>query len=396
VANGLLQYGDPGYIPTAADIEADPSVSVAGGLGPLAVETPEVKAARQMQNRAQGFATAQQSPFAGLQQQSQYNMSPQQLAQIYATMAGGADDPTQVGNQFVRAMQAQQQIERQNNPLEVFMRMYGNVNPYDFETDSLQAFHENFVRTGQPKFNLLVRKNELTSAEQGFLNKAITDAQASEQAMVRMSNLAAGFDDMARRGVAQGAIAGGLSEWVKRMTGNENADTMLRTEFEQLRIGEVVGNLPPGVASDKDVALVLKGWPSGVSDPAYIAAFLRGMEKLKAIEHAMAAHQASFIAINRGQSTRDGRTVLDDWAVQAPDLVFNVMQKFGGLYIMPDMTPEQAAKYKYDMLYGGGGTGGAGQQRYAPSYLDQGPPQGVVPGTPEYRQWVKDRISGNQ
>lgn len=347
MANGTMQL--PGMTINAAQMRNDPMAQM------LEAEYQAGLAAAQQQGnpqaRAQGLLSAQ--AFPGEQPQMSGFGAPggeDQIRQIYGLLAQYGDDPSQAGQGFVSALQRQQQLNRQNQPIEQFLRLYGNVNPYDFETDSLQSFHNNFVKTGQLDFGMLKRREGLSTKEQGFLNDAITTAQKAEADIGRMSDLSNRFDEMARQGIAQGRLAGGFNEWAKGMLGGEDQVSQLRTEYEQLRISSVVQNLPPGVASDKDVELVLRGWPSGVADPAYIASFLRGMQKLRAIDHAAATHSASYLSRNR---TQQGQ--LEDWNKNAEWLAMDALRRHGGYYNPgDDISAEDAARMRYNQMYGGG------------------------------------------
>lgn len=226
--------------------------------------------------------------------------SPGRIEQLYGLMA--QVDPMSAGQNYANYSQRMQLQQQQDSPQEKFLRMYGNINPHDFTTQSIQDFHTHMQKTGQPDFSKLQRVNELTTKEQGFLNDALSAAGKAESDMGRMTNLANRFDELVGSGELKGKIAGGLNEWLKGALGSEDAVTQLRTEYEQLRISSVVQNLPPGVASDKDVELVLQGWNSSVADPAYLAAFLRGMRKMKAFDLAKAKHDAQYIGRNNGQT----------------------------------------------------------------------------------------------
>ena len=71
--------------------------------------------------------------------------------------------------------------------------------------------------------------------------------------------------------------------------------TLLRTEAQALRIGTAVANLPPGPASDKDVALVLSGTLDANADPETLAAYARGIAKLAEMESRYHSDQAAWI-----------------------------------------------------------------------------------------------------
>lgn len=302
------------------------------------------------------------------------------LNQIYGLLAQYGDDPMQAGQGYVNAVQTQQQIDRQNQPIEQYLRLYGSVNPFDFETDSLAAFHDNFTRTGQLDFKLLQRKE--TSKSQEYLHEAINGAYQAENDLGRMNSLANRFDEAARQGVAQGRLVGGFNEWLKGMLGTENDVTQLRTEYEQLRISNVVQNLPPGVASDKDVALVLKGWPGSNADPAYISAFLRGMQKLRAIKLAQDTHRAGYLS-----RTNNEEGMLDDWNRNKLSLVDQAFQNYGLRVWNPgdDVAPEDAARMRWEQQYSTQ-PGSGGFQLVQPQ-----PGSNAAPGSREAAQSFEDK-----
>jgi hypothetical protein len=282
--------------------------------------------------------------------------SPEPTArQLYGLLAQYGDDPAAAATGYMNTRLDQQGLDLQqqrldqfNDPMERYLRLYGNINPHDFTGESIKAFHENYVGTGQMDHSLLKRYDPLSSKEQGFLNQAINDAMKAESDIGRMTDLSNRFDEFARQGIPQGRLAGGISEWMKGVLGSEDAVSQLRTEYEQLKISNVVQNLPPGVASDKDVELVLRGWPSGVSDPAYIASFLRGMRKLRAVDGARAAHRAGYLNRNAGESG-----LLEDWQRNRDWMIRDAIQEVGGVWNPgDDVSAEEAARMRYQRDYG--------------------------------------------
>lgn len=235
---------------------------------------------------------------------------PQMPRELYGLLAQYANDPTAVGLDYASKLMSvrkqQAQAQQSANPMEQFLKLYGAVNPHDFTPQSMQKFHENFVNTGQPRFDLLQRIDELSNKEQGFLKESIDRAQKAEYDVGRMAALANRFEEMKPQ-LMSGA-AGSASEWLARLMGSEDDVTRLRTEYEQLRVSGAVNSLPKGPASDKDIQLVLKGWPSSTANPEYLASFLRGMQKLRVIEMAQASHSAAYLSSHNSQAGQ-----LSDW-----------------------------------------------------------------------------------
>jgi hypothetical protein len=85
--------------------------------------------------------------------------------------------------------------------------------------------------------------------------------------------------------VEQELVAGGVAaitaEKSKQLFGTEDPTTLLRTRANQIRISQAIDNLPPGVASDKDIELVLSGTIPSTANPKSLAAYLRGLAKME-------------------------------------------------------------------------------------------------------------------
>jgi len=86
-----------------------------------------------------------------------------------------------------------------------------------------------------------------------------------------------------------------VEESIKGFLGEQDLVTLLRTEAQALRIGTAVANLPPGPASDKDVALVLSGTLDANANPETLAQYARGIAKLAQMESRYHSDQAAWI-----------------------------------------------------------------------------------------------------
>lgn len=253
-----------------------------------------------------------QFPAQGLlgQQQQAFEMpqQPANMASLYGLLAQHADNPAQVGMDYAQRMQAQQNANAQNSPLMQMMQMYGNINPHDFEAASIQKFHENLLKTGKPDFSMLVRYDPYSTVEQKEVNRLNTEALKGEEQLWRFQSLAQRFEEFAATGAAAGVPAR-LEEFFRKTFGKENELSALRTEFNNTINNAVLQSLPPGVASDKDIAIAMGGWPAGTSNPEFIGAYLRVMRGYQAYKYAQTLYRARFMAQNRG----DERNFLESW-----------------------------------------------------------------------------------
>ena len=93
-------------------------------------------------------------------------------------------------------------------------------------------------------------------------------------------------------------VAASLDEAFKRFLGNEDDVSLLRTNYIGLRNSVAVKNLPPGVASDKDIALALEGYPKDTTNPRIVASFMRGYAKLLRVERDFNEFRSDYISRN--------------------------------------------------------------------------------------------------
>mgnify|MGYP007007271737 FL=1 len=104
--------------------------------------------------------------------------------------------------------------------------------------------------------------------------------------------------DLSKLGAGYGA-ASSFSEWMASQTGRQDAVTGMRQEYTRLMSQGVMKMLPPGPASDKDVALAREGFPKANADSAYLASFLRGMAKISAFDAALNNAKSEWVAANK-------------------------------------------------------------------------------------------------
>ena len=98
-------------------------------------------------------------------------------------------------------------------------------------------------------------------------------------------------------------IQGKAGEAWKYFTGSEDYLTSVRKNYSDIKVRNVVNNLPPGVASDKDIDMVMEPWPEGTSDYGFIKRKLEAIARLEEGRAAYRAFEADYISKNR---RRDG------------------------------------------------------------------------------------------
>ena len=112
-------------------------------------------------------------------------------------------------------------------------------------------------------------------------------------------------------------LLGATSARVADILGSQDALDVWRTNVAALRNEIAIGDLPPGVASDKDIALVLKGTPSEFANPEALAQYLRGVEKLANYQKRYKEARIDYIEENKTASGFKAPAYEPDGADQA-------------------------------------------------------------------------------
>lgn len=119
-------------------------------------------------------------------------------------------------------------------------------------------------------------------------------AADAQNAIFRYNNMA---DKVATSDYITGT-AGNVAEFFKEITGSEDANSLIRREYTQLVNSEAVNNLPPGVASDKDIELVFDGFIPAGANRETTESFLRGMAKLREYDMRYNQFAANYLSQN--------------------------------------------------------------------------------------------------
>jgi hypothetical protein len=131
------------------------------------------------------------------------------------------------------------------------------------------------------KINELGQKaSTLDDGAKKLVNDAVVASVAADQAAGQFLDLANQIDQL---GGGYGSFATAAEFWANAV-GNQDAMSAARREYVRLRNTQAIKNLPPGAASDADVAMALEGFPKETADAKTLSSFLRGTAKLSQIE----------------------------------------------------------------------------------------------------------------
>jgi len=168
---------------------------------------------------------------------------------------------------------------------------------------------ERAKRFGQDVGLVTKEGRELSGHNQKNLTKYNDAAVTAQNMSGKFEYLASEFE---RLDPASG-VAGTAHNFLKEITGSQDAVSEIRTEYMKLRASQLVKNLPPGAASEKDVQLALSGFPSPDANSKHMASFLRGLSKLQAFDEKFNTFKAEFLS-EKGHE----RGMLKAWKERQP------------------------------------------------------------------------------
>jgi hypothetical protein len=163
------------------------------------------------------------------------------------------------------------------------------ANTYNLDVDK-------FVSEQQAKVADLTSKGtaapSLSANSEKTLNESAMKAVVAESTAGKMRDLANRFKTLA----PTAGVLGAYQESLASVFGTQDPETELRKEYIRLRNASVMQNLPPGVASDKDIELAMSGYLPENADPETIASFLEGVAKMNDVDAAQNNATAEWIS----------------------------------------------------------------------------------------------------
>lgn len=202
-------------------------------------------------------------------------------------------------------------LMRQNNAATIAGTMGGTSNQKDWNT------YQNLLKTDPAAAKAFGRAAGFESKEgqqlTGFSEKQISTASDEYN---NASSAAGRYATLAEQ-IRAKSIGGGLpSSWaetLKDLSGNQDEITQLKRSVMEVVNSEAIKALPPGPATDRDIALVREPFPTARANGEYIANWLGAVARLNEKRAQYAEHKAQFIAQNGGQRNSQGETVLSSW-----------------------------------------------------------------------------------
>lgn len=185
------------------------------------------------------------------------------------------------------------------------------------------------------------RLTDIPEGARKLINESATLAATSKQAATQYNDLASRIES------ADGGLGKltSVSQWLRTNTGQQDAWTQIRNEYTRVRNSVAIKALPPGVATDKDIELALKGIPPETANAATIASFLRGTAKLQDIDSSINNAKTDWLSQNNGLLTRaKGTFIAGDYAAKAGESFNDFAQRIVGDVASKYRSPAQVAE----------------------------------------------------
>lgn len=141
---------------------------------------------------------------------------------------------------------------------------------------------------------------ELDSRTRAALRTSSERASELYEETEQTKQLAQEFRAAEISGDYQPGLAGQIMERWKSITGTQDEISILRTRFNKVINAATMDGLPPGAASDKDIALARQGFPDETYSAEQIASYLAGMQKLSFVAAERENERGKFLAQNKG------------------------------------------------------------------------------------------------
>ena len=215
------------------------------------------------------------------------------------------------------------------------------------EAADLKAYREDQTAVANRNAAIAEQQNVLTDRQ---ITEAMNRLGASDRKAVREATATAREESARARnanGLAQDFLnlqmragaAGRAEEAWKELWGQEDRVTEARDQFEAIRNTFIMSALPKGAASDKDIEIAMKPFPSSTQNPEYIASYLRGMAKLAAFKSYQEEERATYLAENKGIDAGFNEI----WAAKMADETFrdSVAEQFGFEWLTKEKQDKQ-------------------------------------------------------
>jgi len=142
------------------------------------------------------------------------------------------------------------------------------------------------------------RQEELSVADKKRIFEVSQAAERAGEDALTANSIAEGFLTL----MPAAGVLGKLVEGWNDLLGDQDRTTAVRKSLDALNNRSILEGLPKGPASDKDIEMAKKPFPTSTDNPEYLAQYLRGKAKLSAIKAEKEYAKAAYMQKNDGLS----------------------------------------------------------------------------------------------
>lgn len=145
---------------------------------------------------------------------------------------------------------------------------------------------------------LFPESGKTAAGDRDAIRKATSAGRIAEVSANKAVNLALRYNSIDPTGGFLGSVYGSF----KSLVGGEDKVSRLKTDAENLINQGIVSSLPPGPASDKDIAIMSKGFPNSNWNATEITEWLQAYARMKRVESKYQNEYAQWLSDNNGDS----------------------------------------------------------------------------------------------
>lgn len=150
---------------------------------------------------------------------------------------------------------------------------------------------------GQPLLKTNPNVGPLGEPQQKTVNDAQTAAASARQTYQNTAYLA---NQLAAAPDFSSGFGASVNDTLTKLTGNKDAGQQLRGQLSQFANSAILGELPPGSASDEDVRLVRSGVPSDTASKDTWQAYFSAVGRVQQVAALYQNAKSDYVTANRG------------------------------------------------------------------------------------------------
>jgi len=141
--------------------------------------------------------------------------------------------------------------------------------------------------------------DKLLTADRQAIRESEDKGEEAHGMVARLSGLAERYERLR----PTGGVRGTAVEIWKKTLGSQDELSRLKLDFTNVQNTGIINSLPPGVASDKDIAMAASGFMDDKWNHRQISRFLRGQAKLSAFNAEKSLEKSKYLSKNYGDSS---------------------------------------------------------------------------------------------